>query len=205
VYLVNMRRSSFRHEEITNVAVELAEQEGVGGVTTAALARRLKFTEAALYRHFPGKNAILAAALRYLGERLLATMLLELSPEAAGRTADVVAQLERHIKRFALAGGLLLEFLLHAATTRGVELRDEGAAFLAEYVTRIEAYFGLLEETGVVTEGVPPKELARLWLCQLMGGFVRARLLEEDWDPVTQPGYAAFVAGLASAQGVAAT
>lgn len=198
-----MRRSSFRHEEITNVAVELAEQEGVAGVTTAALARRLRFTEAALYRHFPGKNAILAAALRYLGERLLATMLLELSVEAVNSGADAAAQLERHIKRFSLGGGLLLEFLLHAATTRGPELRDEGAAFLAEYVARIEAYFEAIGNGAAVTKRGIPKELARLWLCQLMGGFVRARLLKEDWDPVTQPGFEAFIADLVGIQSVA--
>jgi AcrR family transcriptional regulator len=198
-----MRRSSFRHEEIINVAVDLAEQDGVTGVTTAALARRLLFTEAALYRHFPGKNAILAAALHYLGERLLATMLLELSAEAVRNAADAAAQLERHIRRFAIGGGLLLEFLLHAATTRGAELRDEGATFLAEYVERIQAYFTALEGISAVNGSVPPKELARLWLCQLMGGFVRARLLKEDWDPVSQPGFEAFVAGLVSPQNVA--
>jgi len=197
-----MRRSSFRSEEITSVAVELAEHHGVSGVTTAALARRLKFTEAALYRHFPGKNAILAAALTYLGERLLATMLLELNPEAAGGPDEVRAQLERHIRRFSTGDGLLLEFLLHAATTRGDELREAGSAFLKEYLERTEVYFETLRQMAVLN-GSEPKEMARLWMCQLMGGFVRNRLLGESWDPVDQAGYHAFVAQLDRSPSVA--
>jgi len=185
-----MRRSSYRFEEITSVAVELAEHHGVGGVTTAALARRLKFTEAALYRHFPGKNAILAAALNYLADRLLATMLLELAPEAAASPAEVTVQLQRHVKRFAAGDGLLLEFLLHAATSRGEELRVAGERFLREYIGRVEAYFGAGPVDG------DEKELARLWLCQLMGGFVRNRLIGEPWDPIDQPGFHAFLGQL---------
>lgn len=184
------------------MAVELAEHHGVSGVTTAALARRLKFTEAALYRHFPGKNAILAAALAYLGERLLATMLLELTPEGAASPADVKAQLGRHIKRFAAGDGLLLEFLLHAATTRGEELREAGSAFLREYLERTEAYFEALQNAAVLN-GFEPKEMARLWMCQLMGGFVRNRLLGESWDPIDQPGYEAFLTQLEPSPSVA--
>ena len=91
-----------RVDRIIEAALDQAEEHGVPGVTTASLAHRLEFTEAALYRYFPGKGAILAAALDYLTERLLATMLLELMPESAG-TFGVEFQLDRHIRRFACA------------------------------------------------------------------------------------------------------
>jgi AcrR family transcriptional regulator len=191
-----MRRSSYRHEEITSVAVELAERHGVCGVTTAALARRLKFTEAALYRHFPGKSSILAAALQYLADRLLATMLIELAPEGATDVTQACRQLERHIRRFAANDGLLLEFLLQAATARSAELKDAGAAFLREYYARIESYFTALHDAAVTATAYPASELARLWVCQLMGGFVRSRIVDDGWIPTDQPGFTAFLAGL---------
>ena len=192
-----MRRSSYRHEEITSVAVELAERHGVPGVTTAALARRLKFTEAALYRHFPGKAAILAAALQYLADRLLATMLIEMAPDAAPDVDEARRQLERHARRFGANGGLLLEFLLQASTARSSELKDAGSAFLREYFLRLETYFTHLQNAQAATTSLPATELTRLWVCQLMGGFVRNRLMDERWDPVDQPGFVAFCAGLA--------
>lgn len=192
-----MRRSSYRHEEIISVAVELAEHNGVPGVTTAALARRLKFTEAALYRHFPGKNAILAAALQYLGDRVLATMLIEMAPDAATDTREARLQLERHARRFGANNGLLLEFLLQSATARSTELKEAGSSFLREYFERLETYFEHLQRASVIAPGSAPVEQARLWVCQLMGGFIRNRLMDDRWDPIDQPGYAAFCAALA--------
>ena len=193
-----MRRSSFRIEEITQVALELAEKKGVGGVTTAALARELGFTEAALYRHFPGKSAILAAALRHLGEHVLATMLLELNPDDPRSRADARRQLDRHIQRFASGGGLLLQFLLHAVTSRGPDLQKAGNGFLIEYLERMEHHFTALQSRDLAGAEISPNELARVWLCQLLGGFVRSRLTGEAWDPVDQPGYQAFIQQLTS-------
>lgn len=198
-----MRRSSFRIEEITQVALELAGRQGVGGVTTAALARELGFTEAALYRHFPGKSAILAAALRHLGEHVLATMLLELNPNDARSPAEARAQLDRHIQRFAAGGGLLLQFLLHAVTSGGNDLLAAGNGFLVDYLGRMEHYFGVLQDREFASPEIPPSELGRVWLCQLLGGFVRARLTAEAWDPGDQPGYQAFVSQLAPSDTVA--
>ncbi len=188
-----MRRSSFRIEEITQVALELAEKKGVGGVTTAALARELGFTEAALYRHFPGKSAILAAALHHLGEHVLATMLLELNPDDPQSRPEARRQLDRHIQRFAVGGGLLLQFLLHAVTSRGQDLQKAGNGFLVEYLNRMERHFTALQGRELASTELPPSELGRVWLCQLLGGFVRARLTAEAWDPVDQPGYQAFI------------
>jgi len=122
-----------REEAIIATALELAENRGVAGVTTAALARNLEFTEAALYRYFPSKGAIIAATLRHLGNRLFATMMLELMPEAVGHGHAIQPQLERHIQRFTLKNGLLVELLLSAAGGREQESLQD-----AEHARRCE-------------------------------------------------------------------
>ncbi len=188
-----MHDHSAREEAIVNAAVELAESHGVAGVTTAALARRLEFTEAALYRYFPGKSAIIAAALRHQCERLFATMLLELMPEAVQHGQAVKPQLERHLRRFTSHNGLLLELLLSAAGGRDETLQAQGAEVLHQYGERMSEYFSQLQRLGLIDESAVPAELAHLWVCQILGGFVRSRLAREGWDPVEKPGFRSFV------------
>ncbi len=192
-----------REEAIIATALELAEARGVGGVTTAALARNLEFTEAALYRYFPSKGAIIAATLRHLGNRLFATMMLELMPEAVGHGHAIQAQLERHIQRFTLKGGLLVELLLSAAGGREEELQATGCDFLQRYGERMTEYFRRLHTLEQLVATAPPSELSRLWICQLLGGFVLARLASEAWDPVRHPGFQAFVATLQTSRAAA--
>ena len=185
-----------REEAIIATALDLAESRGVAGVTTAGLARSLEFTEAALYRYFPSKGAIIAATLRHLGNRLFATMMLELMPEAVGHGHAVQPQLERHIQRFTLKSGLLVELLLAAAGGREEELQATGCDFLKRYGERMTEYFRQLQALEQLAAAAPPSELSRLWICQLLGGFVLARLAREPWDPVGHPGFQAFVGAL---------
>ncbi len=189
-----MNAHATREESIINTVLDLAEDRGVAGVTTAGLARRLQFTEAALYRYFPGKAAIVAAALKYLVERLYATMLLELMPEGVKQGQGLAFQIESHAQRFTLRKGLLLELLIYAAGGREEVLHAAGAGFLLEYSRKMERYFGELQRQRLTGSTVPSEELSRLWVCQLLGGFVRCRLTREPWSPVDQPGFQAFLA-----------
>jgi len=146
------------------------------------LARRLQFTEAALYRYFPGKAAIIAGSLRHLSERLFATMLLELMPEAVQHGHVLESQVERHAQRFALRNGLLLELLIFAAggATRFCSRRRRVPPGVRRQMTR---YFEELQELKLTATPMPPAELSRLWICQLLGGFVRCRLTREPGTP----------------------
>lgn len=200
-----MNDHAMREQAIVATAIDLAEDRGVAGVTTAGLARRLHFTEAALYRYFPGKGAIIAAALRHLAERLFATMLLELMPEAIPQGHALQLQIQRHIQRFALRKGLLLELLLFASGNREETLQIAGGEFLQEYTHRMTAYFKQLQELRLTSTATPPSELARLWVCQLLGGYVRCRLTREPWDPVDQAGFQAFLMQLQSSNSLAAS
>ncbi len=200
-----MKNHAMREGAIVATALDLAEERGVAGVTTAGLARRLQFTEAALYRYFPGKAAILAAALRHMAERLFATMLLELMPEAIQHGHALELQVQRHIQRFGLRKGLLLELLLNATGAREDALQIAGGDFLQEYTNRMTAYFKQVQELRLASTATPPSELARLWVCQLLGGYVRCRLVRESWDPVAQAGFLAFLAQLQGSSTLAAS
>jgi len=182
-----------RTEAIVSAALDIAEARGVAGITTSALARRFHFTEAALYRYFPGKAAIIANGLQHLGERLLATMLIELMPDAVVHGQTIEMQLSGHVRRFAARQGLLLELLIAAAGGRDPGIQAAGDAFLHEYSKQIGSYFTELRNQGLIDAAAPADELGRLWICQLLGSFVRCRLTREAWDPAQQPGFDAFL------------
>lgn len=57
---------SERQKEIIDAAGKILTQSGIGGLTTKNLAREMDFSEAAIYRHFPSKEAIILAMLDFL-------------------------------------------------------------------------------------------------------------------------------------------
>ena len=57
---------SSRQLEIIQSAGEIITESGVHGLTTKKLAAKVGFSEAAIYRHFKGKDAILKSLLTYL-------------------------------------------------------------------------------------------------------------------------------------------
>lgn len=59
-----------RQLEIIEAAGKILTRSGVSGLTTKNLAREMEFSEAAIYRHFSGKEDITIHLLEYLAEQL---------------------------------------------------------------------------------------------------------------------------------------
>lgn len=62
---------STRRDEILDRAVELIRENGLAGLTMKRVAERVGFTEPAIYRHFPNKQALLLGVADRLGGLLL--------------------------------------------------------------------------------------------------------------------------------------
>lgn len=61
---------SERQLEIIESAGKIMTNSGISGLTIKNLAREMKFSEAAIYRHFTSKEHIVVAMLHYLAESL---------------------------------------------------------------------------------------------------------------------------------------
>ncbi|MFC3414320.1 TetR/AcrR family transcriptional regulator [Algoriphagus hitonicola] len=70
---------SERQKEIIDAAGKILTESGIGGLTTKKLALEMGFSEAAIYRHFPSKEAITLAMLEFLRENMQ-TRLSSLEP-----------------------------------------------------------------------------------------------------------------------------
>lgn len=70
-----IRQKNLPAEERRNVTVEavidLAAKTNPGDITTAAIAKHMKLSQGALFRHFPNKEAIWQAVMKWVAERLM--------------------------------------------------------------------------------------------------------------------------------------
>lgn len=63
-----------RQEQIIQVAVDLAGERGMQGVTTQDMADVMGLTQGAIFRHFSSKDAIWLAAMGWIRERLMGVL-----------------------------------------------------------------------------------------------------------------------------------
>lgn len=70
-----------RRAVTVETVIELAAEQNPSEITTSAIAKRMRLTQGALFRHFPNKDAIWQAVMDWVAERLLAR--LDRAAEAA--------------------------------------------------------------------------------------------------------------------------
>jgi TetR/AcrR family fatty acid metabolism transcriptional regulator len=87
-------QTGVRQDQIIDAALALAAGRGVRALSMAAIARRVGFAPSAIYRHFPGKDALLDAVLERVRERLHGAI-----AAARAETDDPVEALRRLLER----------------------------------------------------------------------------------------------------------
>jgi AcrR family transcriptional regulator len=106
-----------RQEEILDRSFELVREAGLANLTMKKVADRMGFTEPALYRHFPNKQALV---LGLLG-RLESLLLPEIEAAAAREDLPPVERLERivlhHLGLILKTDGLPFLILAEASAT----------------------------------------------------------------------------------------
>lgn len=76
-----------RRAVTVEAVIALAAEQNPNDITTAAIAKRMGLTQGALFRHFPNKDAILQAVMKWVAERLLS----RIDKSTLGITAPVAA------------------------------------------------------------------------------------------------------------------
>ena len=83
------KSTQIRREEIVQAAVQVIGEKGVHGLTITEIAGRTGMSDANIYRHFRGKQEILAALGDFIGERVM------------GKAAEIAAGQESALTRLA--------------------------------------------------------------------------------------------------------
>jgi AcrR family transcriptional regulator len=152
-----------RQEQIVQAALALVAAHGLERLSVARVARRVGVVPSALYRHFPGKEAIVDAVLSSVRQRLeeAARLARDEAPDAAGRLKALLA---RHIATVAGNPGALR--LVFADETCPVTPKRR-AILHATVRGYLDAVAGLVregQENGEMDRAVEPESAAILFL-----------------------------------------
>ena len=149
-----------RQLEILERALDLVQETGLANLTLKRVAERVGFTEAAIYRHFESKGALLEGLIALIGSRLLGPV----HEIAADRSIPPAQRLERmvrhHVRVLRATRGLPLVLIAEGLATHDEDLLARLRAVMTAYLGVLS---GLLAELDLPV-GVPPASQAFYFL-----------------------------------------
>lgn len=166
-----------RREEIVQAVLDLAAERGVKQVTTQAIAERVGIAQPTIFRHFKTRDAILHAALEWIGKSMLAA----LAPILAGggpadeRLRRLLGRQLRFISRRKGMPRLLFSERLHLEDP---QLKAVVLRVMEAYRERVT---GLLREgmaEGCFRADLDADETARLIVALMQGLVMRWSLTD---------------------------
>lgn len=162
-----------RQEELLDIALDLAREVGLGGLTVRRLAERAGFTEAALYRHFPSKAALLLALMGRIESRFLPEV-RRIAEDEERPPEERLAQVVRfHVQTVLAIDGLPMLLLAEAAATGDEVLQERIRSTVRGYTRVLE---GLLSKLPLA---VSPREASLVLLGLSAASAIRHRVLAD--------------------------
>ena len=178
-------QTGVRQDQIIDAALALMADRGVRRPSMAAIARRVGFAPSAIYRHFPGKDALLDAVLERVRERLHGAI-------AASRaeTDDPVAALrgllERHMRLLRQNRGLQRVMFSDDFHVGHPERRQRLLGLFAGYLDGVADVIREGQRRGLVREDVNARSLAVLFLGLVQPASVLWVLSDGRFDVTAQ-------------------
>lgn len=179
-----------RRAATVKAVVDLAAEQNPAEITTTAIADRMGLTQGALFRHFPTKDAIWAAVMNWVAERLMARV-----ERAAQSAASPLAALEA---MFVAHAGFIAEHpgvprMLFGELQRGGDsvTRQMVQTLLGRYRDRVRALIEQGESGGELDPQVDPEQAALVFIGTIQG-LVMQSMVAGDMQRVRSDAPAAF-------------
>jgi AcrR family transcriptional regulator len=152
-----------RRDQILDRASELATEAGLGQMTMKRIASRVGFSEAAIYRHFPTKEALLLALMDRLELHLLHP--IRAIAEAAGVPPMVRLQqmVQHHLSLVLVRHSLSIQLLAEAAASGDPALLARMRAIMRGYLDVLIRVSKEAMSSGDLAIDIDPAVLA-VWL-----------------------------------------
>ncbi|MSR10783.1 MAG: nucleoid occlusion factor SlmA [Gammaproteobacteria bacterium] len=176
-----------RKEQILQSLARMLESAPGERITTAALAKEVGVSEAALYRHFPSKAKIFEGLIKFIEDTLFQriTRIMNEDPSAESRCEKILLLLLTFCVKNPGLTRLLTGDALAGETER---LRER----IAQFFARVEAQLKQILREAQIRENlkptISPSVLANLMLATAEGRlvqFVRSEFKQsplENWD-----------------------
>jgi AcrR family transcriptional regulator len=170
-------RSPERKEDILDRTLEIASSTGLAELTMKKIAARVGFSEAAIYRHFPTKQALLLALMARLETRLvrrIEAIAAEDGPAPAERIARI---LDHHLSLVLEKNSLPILLLAEASASGDPVLLRRMRGIMQRYVGILRSLVQEGMDRGELPGGVRPETVAMLLLGVPAGMAIEHRLI----------------------------
>lgn len=170
--------SDERRAEAIEAAIELAASANPEGITTSAIAARMKLTQGALFRHFPTKDAIWHGVMEWVSDRLLARI-----DRLAGAEADPLSALEAmflgHVDFIAEHPGVPRMMAGQLQNAGETPAKRMARTLVENYGNRLRRILAAARSDGVLDQDLDVEAAATLFLGMIQG-LVMQHLIHGD-------------------------
>lgn len=186
-----------RRAVTVEAVVELAGSVNPSEITTAAIAKHMKVTQGALFRHFPSKDAIWRSVMEWVAERLLAR--IDRAASGIESPLDAMqAMFMSHVEFIAEHPGvprMMFGELQRAAASPAKRMAQ---TLIQRYGERLHALIERGKESGEIAAEVNNQAAATLFIGTIQG-LVMQSMLSGDIERIRSdaPGvYAIYQRGI---------
>lgn len=151
-----------RKEIILQQAMELIIENGLGGLTMSNVARRMEFTEPAMYRHFQNKEDLVISLIQRVSGCLDGVFMQFDENEAPG--VFFPKYFEALLSYFEKVRGVTLLFLSESSFNSAAATRNELQTMFKAQNQRIVSYLEKADDRGELLPEVDPVAAALVFL-----------------------------------------
>ena len=177
--MTTAQKTTARQSEILDKALILVGESGLSGLTIRKIAGRMGFSEPALYRHFPNKQAVILGLMDRLDMMLLGTagqIAEDTSLPARERLSRIITL---HVQLVRKYNSLPILLLAEASTSDDPVLLDRMRTILNAYVTLLVDVVKQGQADATIDSAVHPDCLALGLMGTPTALAVRHRLLPD--------------------------
>ena len=197
-----IRQKNLPAEERRNVTVEavidLAATTNPSDITTAAIAKHMKLTQGALFRHFPNKEAIWQAVMKWVAERLMSR--IEKAAEGLDSPLEAMqAMFLAHIAFVSEHPGAPRMLFGELQGAKATQAKSLARALLKHYAERLNELIKTAKSRGELPHELDNQAAATLFIGTIQG-LVMQSLISGDMDQMRRdaPGvFAIYRRGIA--------
>ena len=172
------RAAALPAAERRNLAVqallELAAETAPDQISTAAIALRMGTSHAALFRHFPSRDALWAESVRWATDELDQRFTALAAQGGVDPLHEVEQLLLLHGDFVRQYPGLLRMFFAELQRPQPSPAREEARAFMARFRQRLSVLLAVAVSQGMLRSPLPEAALANLLLACCEGLMLQA-------------------------------
>lgn len=171
------KSTEVRKEEIVRAALSLVEQNGLDKLNMMDIALAVNLVPAAIYRHFKGKEEIVAALIEF-ADRSLQHIISQVMDSDGSAIAKLELLFELHVRLLNEEAAIPKILYVLLSSDRSPELKDGMLSVVGSYVQQVKKILLQGQRKGEINADVDAMAAAMLFL-----GMVQPLAILAQLDP----------------------